>query len=176
MARRGASGGVGATTAAARPWLGTAVLAAALAVGLGLLVVLLVVSRRRPPPETSTDELAHLKMLGLALKLHADEHGGKFPPTIADIDWRQNVPGMKWAGLPAAVSRFHDPATGMLMKWAYYPGHTDADPPPTILAASPIAVGLEKDKRLVARLDGTAEVIDEATFQFEIKAQRAAAR
>ncbi len=154
----------------ARPWLGTAVLAGILVIGLGLLAGLFYF-RARPGPDTSTAELAHLKMLGTALKLHAEEHGGKFPPAIADIDWRQNLPGMQWAGLPAAVSRFHDPATGTLMKWNYYPGHTEADPPQTIVAASPIPLSDDKNKRLVARLDGTAEAIDEATFQFEIKVQ-----
>ena len=155
---------------ATQPWLGTAILAAALLLGVGVLIGIFF-SRGRSGPDTSTAELAHLKMLDTALKLHAEEHGGKFPPSIADINWRQNLPGMQWAGLPAAVSRFHDPATGMLMKWTYYPGHTDADPPRTILAASPVTLSDDKDKRLVARLDGTAEAIDEATFQFEIKQQ-----
>jgi hypothetical protein len=169
MATRRGDGGVEES----RPWLGTALLAAALVIGLGLLIALLV-AHGRPVSDSATAELAHLKMLGTALKLHAEEHGGKFPPAIADIDWRQNLPGMQWAGLPAAVSQFHDPATGALMKWKYYPGHTDADPPQTILAASPVAVGPEKNQRLVARLDGTAESIDEATFQFEIQRQTSA--
>jgi hypothetical protein len=168
MATRGGGG-----AADARPWLGTAILAGALVVGLGLLIGLLI-SRGRAVPDNSTAELAHLKMLNTALKLHADEHGGKFPPTISDIDWRQNLPGMQWAGLPAAVSRFHDASTGLLMKWSYYPGHTEADPPQTILAASPVPVGAGKDQRLVARLNGTAEAIDEATFEFEIKGQASA--
>jgi hypothetical protein len=166
MATREEDGGLGET----RPWLGTAILAAALVIGVCLFIGL-VFSHERTGPDTSMAELAHLKMLGTALKLHAEEHGGKFPPTIADIDWRQNLPGMEWAGLPAAVSRFHDPATGMLMKWSYYPGHLDTDPPQTILAASPVPVGPDKNQRLVARLNGTAEAIDEATFQFEIKVQ-----
>ncbi len=165
MARRGDDG-----SGSGQPWLGTALLAGALVIGVGLLVALFALPAK-PAPETATDELAHLKMLGLALKLHAEEHAGKFPASIADIDWRQNLPGMKWAGLPAAVSRFHDPATGSLMQWTYYPGHTDADQPLTILAASPVTVGAEKDKRLVVRLNGTAEVLDEATFQFENKVQ-----
>jgi hypothetical protein len=166
MAARGGEGGDGAS----RPWLDTVLLGAALVMGLGLLIALLF-SRGGPPADSATDELAHLKMLGTALKLHAEEHGGKFPPSIADIDWRQNLPGMQWAGLPAAVSRFHDPASGVLMKWSYYPGHTDSDPPQTILAASPVPVGADNDKRLVARVNGTAEAIDEATFEFEIKRQ-----
>jgi hypothetical protein len=166
MATRGAGG-----TKESRPWLATAVLAGALVLGVAVLLALLLF-RGRTAPDNSTAELAHLKMLDTALKLHAEEHGGKFPPSIGDIDWRQNLPGMNWAGLPAAVSQFHDPATGALMKWDYYPGHTDADPPQTILAASPVPVGGGgKDQRLVARLDGTAEAIDEATFEFEIKVQ-----
>ena len=153
-----------------RPWLDTVLLALALVIGLGLLIATLA-PRGRPATDTSTDELAHLKMLGLALKLHADEHGGKYPPAISDINWRQNLPGLKWAGLPAAVSRFHDPGTGALMDWTYYPGHTDADPPQTILAASPVAIGANKDKRLIVRLNDTAEVIDDKTFEFEVKVQ-----
>jgi hypothetical protein len=152
-----------------RPWLGTAFLAGALLIGMGVFAALVLLRARPAAPDASTVELAHLKMLGTALKLHAEEHGGKFPPTVADIDWRQNLPGMQWAGLPAAVSRFHDPATGSLMKWSYYPGHADTDPPQTILAASPVPVGADKSQRLVARVSGAAEAIDEATYQFEIR-------
>jgi hypothetical protein len=168
MAKR--SDGTGRPT---RPWLVTAVLAASLLAGIGLLVVMVFLRAHAAGPD-STVELAHLKMLGTALKLHAEEHGGKFPPTIADIDWRQNLPGMQWAGLPAAVSRFHDPTTGALMKWSYYPGHVDTDPPRTILAASPVPIGAAESQRLVARIDGTAEASDEATYQVEIKHQATA--
>ena len=69
-------------------------------------------------------ELARLKMLGRALRLHADEHDGKFPAAISEINWRQNMPGMDWNGLPAAVSRFHNPETGKVSDWLYFAGHT----------------------------------------------------
>ena len=109
-------------------------------------------------------ELAHLKMLGHALKLHADEHDGKFPSAISEINWRQSLPGMGWAGMPAAISRFHDPATGQVSDWLYYPGRTENDPPDTILAASPVALGKGKDRRMVVRVNGVAEIIAEADF------------
>ena len=119
------------------------------------------------------EELAHLKMLGRALKLHADEHDGKFPPSIAEINWRQNLPGMDWAGLPAAVSRFHHPETGKVSDWLYYPGHTENDPPETILAASPVPLGKAHDRRMVVRVNGVAEVIAEADFLRPIRDQAA---
>ncbi len=109
-------------------------------------------------------ELAHLKMLAHALKLHADEHEGKFPTAISEIEWRQNLPAMKWAGLPAAVSRFHDPESGVVSDWLYYKGRTENDPPDTILVAAPVASGKAKDRRMVARVNDVAEVIAESRF------------
>ena len=150
-------------------WQGVAllfvVLGAILAVWLTLLPRL--VKPAHPisnPQQKLATELAHLKMLGHALALHAAEHDGNFPPTIADIHWRQDLPGMDWNGLPAAVSRFHDPDDGRLGEWVYYPGKTEADPPETILAASPVAVGPQKDQRLVVCVNGVAEAIPEGEF------------
>ena len=119
----------------------------------------------KPTTYPEATELAHLKMLAHALKLHADEHEGKFPTAISEIEWRQNLPAMKWAGLPAAVSRFHDPASGAVSDWLYYPGHTENDPPDTILVAAPVASGKAKDHRMVARVNDVAEVIAESDFQ-----------
>lgn len=109
-------------------------------------------------------ELARLKMLGRALRLHADEHDGKFPTAISEINWRQNMPGMDWNGLPAAVSRFHNPETGKVSDWLYYAGHTENDPPETILAAAPETLGKGKDRRMVVRANGVAEIVAEADF------------
>ena len=124
-----------------------------------------------PSPDAGdprASELAHLKMLGRALKLHADEHEGKFPAAIADIQWRQNMPGMDWAGLPAAVSRFHNPETGKVSDWLYYPGHTENDPPETILVAAPVALGKARDRRMVVRVDSVSEIIEEGEFQRQV--------
>ena len=152
------------------PWRGLAGL------GLGLGVALMVwqtvlphVVRRVPDAPTDdtrlATQLAHLQLLGRALKLHADEHDGKFPPSISEIEWRQTLPGMKWPGLPAAASRFHHPDTGRISEWLYYRGKTETDPPETILAASPVAVGPGGSKRLVVRLNNVAEIIPEEDFQ-----------
>lgn len=115
--------------------------------------------------ERLATELAHLKMLGRALRLHAAEHDGKFPPAISEIHWRQNLPGMEWNGLPAAVSRFHSPEGGRPLEWLYYRDKTESDPPETVLAASPVTVGGQKDQRLVVRISGVAEIVPEADFQ-----------
>ena len=151
-------------------WQGVAllfvVLGAALAIWLTLLPRL---TRPTHPVSSSTEklatELAHLKMLGHALALHAAEHDGKFPPTISEIHWRQNLTGMDWDGLPAAVSRFHCPEDGHISEWTYYPGKLESDPPETILAASPITVGPHGDQRLVVCISGVAEVIPEGEFR-----------
>ncbi len=110
-------------------------------------------------------------MLGRALRLHADEHDGKFPASVAEIEWRQTLPAMEWAGLPAAASRFHHPDTGRISEWLYYAGKTESDPPETILAASPVAVGPGGSKRLVVRLDEVAEIIPEEDFQRQVDDQ-----
>ncbi len=159
-------------------WRNTLLLVALLAVlAVGLLL-------KKPPRRAAaanpggsqaasgTGELARLKMLGHALKLHADEHEGKFPGSIADIQWRQKQPGMDWPGLPAAASRFHQPANGRVMDWLYYPGFTETDPGDTILAASPVAVGPQGSQRIVARINGVAELIPEADFQRQIGEQK----
>lgn len=141
------------------------VLGAALAIWLEVLPALV---RPAPSGASATDrlatELAHLKLLGRALRLHAEEHEGKYPPAISEIHWRQGLLGMNWDGMPAAVSRFHRLADGRPLEWLYYPGKTEADPPETILAASPVPVGARLDQRLVVRASGVAEVISEADF------------
>ena len=151
-----------------------------------LLAVLILGLVLKKPPEKATPaatavngqvdprarELARLKMLWHALKLHADEHEGKFPASVADIQWRQAMPGMDWDGLPAAASRFHRPGDGKVMDWLYYAGHTENDPPETILAASPVALGPQGDQRMVVRLDGVADVVPESDFQRQIAEQK----
>ena len=161
------------------PWRGLLVLA--LALGLALMIWQTVLPRvvrpaREAPAEDGNrlaTQLAHLQLLGRALKLHADEHDGKFPPSITEIEWRQTMPGMKWAGLPAAASRFHHPDSGRTSEWLYYQGRTEADPPETILAASPVAVGPGGGKRLVVRLNDVAEIIPEEEFQRQTGEQAA---
>ena len=59
--------------------------------------------------------------------------------------------------------------------WLYYPGHTENDPPDTILVAAPVALGQEKDRRMVARVNDVAEVIAEADFQRQTASQPPAA-
>lgn len=156
-----------------RPWLTTAVLAVLLVAILVALVLKVPAWRRIQSPVTPTRELANLKTLGLALRLHAEEHGGKFPDSVAGIEWRQNIPGLERDGLPAAVSQFHDPGTGREYKWMYYSGHTLSDPPETILAAAPFPIGKKKDRRLIVHLTAVAESVEESEFQKRIAEQAA---
>lgn len=154
----------------ATSWRGLAMLN--LALGAAFIVWQAVLPKvLRPAHVVTADDtglatqLAHLKLLGRALKLHADEHDGKFPASIGEIEWRQTLPGMTWAGLPAAASRFRHPDTGRISEWIYYQGKTESDPPETILAASPVAVGPGGNKRLVVRLSNVAEILPEEDFQ-----------
>ena len=152
-------------------WRGTALL-----LGLLAAITAVLVGRtpwRIPAPaapggEQLAGELAHLKMLGHALKLHADEHDGHYPATIADIEWRQSQPGMDASNLPAVASRFHSPETSKAMDWLYYAGHTEADPAETILVASPVAVGANRDRRLITRISNVTEVLTESDFQRQV--------
>ena len=155
----------------ATSWRGTALLL----VLLGAVVVLLLAwapwQEQTPAPldgDRLSGELAHLKMLGHALKLHADEHEGRFPAAIGDIEWRQAQPGMDADGLPAVASRFHHPDTNKVMDWLYYAGHTESDPPETILVASPVAFGANKDRRMVTRISNVTEVLAESDFQRQV--------
>ena len=56
---------------------------------------------------------------------------------------------------------------------ALLPGKTESDPPDTILAASPVAVGPGGSKRLVVRLSNVAEAIPEEDFQKQTATQGA---
>ncbi len=149
----------------APPWATTAVLGVLLVV-LGVMLARLAPAwKREGAPVTAARELAKLQTLGRALRSHAEEHDGKFPGAISGIEWRQNLPGLERAGLPAEVSQFHDPETGRAHAWRYYPGRTLSDPPETILVAAPFPVGEHKDQRLVVRLNAVAEMVAEGEFQ-----------
>ena len=152
-------------------WRGTAVLAVLLALAAAGLLWR-APWRTEAPAAVREDgqpasELAHLKMLGLALRLHADEHDGRYPASVADIEWRQGKPGLEADGLPAVASRFHTD-NGRALDWLYYPGHTTGDPADTILAASPVPLGPDKGHRLVLRLSNAAEVMPEGEFQRQV--------
>ena len=154
-------------------WRGTALLAA----GLAAVIALLAWSPWKAPAPAATDdsgrlagELAHLKMLGHALRLHADEHDGRYPASIADIEWRQAQPGMDAGNLPAVASRFHPSDAGKAMDWLYYTGHTESDPAETILVASPVPVGVHQDQRMVTRISNVTELLAESDFQRQVGA------
>ena len=155
----------------ATTWRGTALLLGLLAAAV---VALLVRAPWREAGSTASDgdrlagELAHLKMLGHALRLHADEHDGRYPATIADIEWRQAQPGMDANNLPAVASRFHHPDTSKVMDWLYYGGHTESDPAEAILVASPVAIGANKDQRMVTRVSNVTEIVAESDFQRQV--------
>ena len=151
-------------------WRGTALLAGLLALAAALLLWRAPWQEAAPVPvagDRQTAELAHLKALGDALRLHADEHEGRYPDTIGNIEWRQGKPGMEAGGLPAVASRFHTD-NGRVMDWLYYPGHTAADAPETILVASPVAVGPGQDHRMILRLSNVAEIVPEQDFQRQV--------
>ena len=65
------------------------------------------------------------------------------------------------------ASRYHAD-NGRVMDWLYYPGHTNTDPADTILAASPVPLGKDKNHRLVLRLSNAADVLSEGEFQRQI--------
>ena len=148
-------------------WRGTALLAGLLAVAAAALLWRAPWREAAPAPaegDRDTRELAHLKALGLALHLHAADHEGRYPATIADIEWRQGRPGLEASGLPAVASRYHAD-NGRAMDWLYYPGHTISDPAETILVASPVPSGAVGGPRLILRLSNAAELLPEAEFQ-----------
>ena len=166
MARNDPADGGWSTT-----WRGTALLTAVLAAVVAVLLVWAPWTDRGPTPadgDRVSSELAHLTMLGRALRYHAEEHGGRYPATVGDIEWRQAKPGMEANGLPAVASRFHHPESRKVMDWLYYAGHTQSDPAETILVASPVAFGANGDQRMVTRVSGVTEILSESDFQRQI--------
>lgn len=155
-------------------WRGTALLAGLLATALAVLLWRAPWRTDAPVSSASgeggqpTGELAHLKMLGLALRYHAEDHDGHYPASIGDIEWRQARPGLEAGNLPAVASRFHPAEGGRAMDWLYYPNHTTADPADTILVASPVAVGRDKGSRLVLRVSNATEFLPESEFQRQV--------
>lgn len=165
MARSDSAKGGWSTT-----WRGTAALTTLLVAAVAALLVWQPFTGDKPiltpgDGDRVSSELAHLTMLGHALKYHADEHDGRYPAGIADIEWRQAKPGMEANGLPAVASRFHHPDNGKVMDWLYYSGHAESDPPDTILVASPVAFGSNQDRRMVTRISNVTEVLAEGDFQ-----------
>ena len=168
MARTDSAGGGGWATT----WRGTALLAVVLAAVVAALLVRAPWKNQEASALAGEDrvasELNHLAMLGHALRYHADEHDGHYPATVGDIEWRQTKPGLEANGLPAVASRFHHPETRRVMDWLYYPGRTTSDPAETVLVASPVAFGANKDRRMVTRVGNVTEVVAESDFQRQV--------
>ena len=110
----------------------------------------------------TTKQRRHLGLVWVALQEYAQDHDGKFPQAIAEIP-----PGF----LPPEARQFRDPATRKLSDWLYYPGHTQNDPPSTILAAFPAVVvpreraSMGVNYRTVTSIGSPTEYITEAEFQ-----------
>ena len=107
---------------------------------------------------SSLDSSAHrTRFLRLyCLDLAQDSPGGRFPPAAAlSAKIRES------AHPPEVVGQFQDPVTLGWKPWHYFPNQKESDPPNRLLFASPPFDG----QVLIARLDGSHEILSEGEFQ-----------
>ncbi|MEZ5302460.1 MAG: hypothetical protein R3F11_17765 [Verrucomicrobiales bacterium] len=107
---------------------------------------------------SSLDSSAHrTRFLRLyCLDLAQDSPGGRFPPAAAlSAKIRES------AHPPEVVGQFEDPVTLRMEAMALLPQPEESDPQNRLLFASPPFDG----KVLIARLDGSHEILSEGEFQ-----------
>ena len=96
----------------------------------------------------ATKSLAQAKQIGVACKLYAADHDGKYPPTLDAL-----LPDYL-ADNKVLVSPF---APDEPMGYTYHPGLTEKSPPATILLEDQYAPSVAGQK-VVIRADATGEV------------------
>ncbi len=137
-------------------WL---LVAAALLLAAGVALPVYNTNNLKSP---TTKQRERIGLVWVALQEYAGDHDGKFPQSVSEL-----APDF----LSPEARQFRDPATGKLSDWLYYPGHTQKDPPSTILAAFPVVVvpreraSMWVDYRIVTSIGSPTEYITETEFQ-----------
>lgn len=95
--------------------------------------------------------VSNAKQLVLGMKMYAQDHDGKFPPTLETLFDEQLIDDRRLLNVAGTI---HAPEDG----WEYRgAGLSDTSPSDTVVLVS--RVTFPDKKRVVARLDGTAEPV-----------------
>jgi len=108
-------------------------------------------------------QFSNLKQLGLAARIYAADHEGKFPDKLPDVF--TIIPNER-------LHRFKDPKTNELHDWYYCPGYKDSDPANTILAFSPPVTYSNRPQRIVVFVDDSVSFMEEPKFMILLREQR----
>lgn len=110
----------------------------------------------------------NLRSIGCTLLLYAQDHDGRLPATLAELDGDYLPSG------DLAELGFTSPVTKVRYEWLYFPQpKLDSLPEDTILAASPMTFPAfhMPQARIVVHADGDAMVVSEADYQKRIAEQ-----
>ena len=115
-----------------------------------------------------TRELSDMKQVGLAMRLYASDHNGKFPPSLNDLfpDYLQ------YKKMVYSYSHDDEPPEPMI----YYSGYDDSDASADVIVLSsprpfPSSNG---DRRVIVHGDSSGVIIPESEFQLLMKKQETA--
>jgi hypothetical protein len=100
-------------------------------------------------------EMNNLRQVQIALKMHAADNDGKYPPALADL-------APKYSG-SSQIPEFTDHRTKRRMAWLYQNSLTEKSPADEVLLAAPVAG--QDGKRIVGFNDGSVRTIPDAEFQ-----------
>jgi hypothetical protein len=138
----------------------------ALLIVLGFLLLIslpALIPNSGPKPEAKrTKFLSQMKGVFPALRMYADDHDGKFPALLTDLE-----PNYLAEGSLARLT-FKDNTSGKFVEPVYFPGYTASTPPGTILLGSTLSGGRY---RVVVYADGSATVPLDAKYQELLKQQ-----
>ena len=145
---------------------GLALLAGALAIGVGLL---LPVFGTTSVVGAQTKSLSNAKQLALAARVYADDNEGRLPIHLRDLipDYigAENLDHVLYA---AKIGDEDKPR--LKHDWLYFGAGFDNKNPPPLLIASPHAFKDDKkQKRVVIFADGTGAVINDEQYQVELR-------
>ena len=113
--------------------------------------------------------LSNAKQLGLAAKLYAVDHEGRFPMHLSELT-AEYIQMESWENLQFDPRKdIHDHVRPK-QDWLYFGAFFDEKNPPPILIASPQTLtGTKILKRIVIRSDNSAQTVNENDYQHELR-------
>ncbi len=144
----------------------------ALVSGLGALVVVglsLPVFGRVGVKGLQTKNLRNAKQLGLATKLYAMDHGGRFPMHLSELT-PEYIPALSLDQLLYEAKAGDEKQPRLKYDWLYFGAFFDEAHPPSLLIASPHVIkdGV-KHKRVVIYANGSGSIVKDDEYEAELR-------